>query len=302
MEKVTGITKIQNNILTAKIPEPTRSLIFTTDENPSKFKNVASIGISINIFEEQKDKNLNIFSEPSLIWIKLPIVPNSNLEQSKMYYPSYATLNPECRYQYLEWLKDITKETNLSYVFLYYYGLERHLLIGNYDLAVDEVIRLVKYHNKGSFKSYASTALLSSSIYHKRPDILKRAPFILDNLTNIGLFLKWQIQKDIDEKEVIKLANIVGFKKRTYLKNKPNLFIKYLKQSIENYKKNKDLLINSIDLKNIKKDKDLYFANLSIPKQIRTIETPQIMENETFKETILKLLNETHEIIKQKVI
>src|SRR6056297_1143355 len=142
-----------------------------------------SLNISIDFNKEETrpshtDNKSSIYAEPSLIWTKLPIRANNGLEKRPIYYPSYFKLSPECRYQYLNWLQDITKETNLSYVFLYYYGLERHLLVGSYDSAVDEIIRLVKYHDKGSLKSYASNALLASSVYRERFNILDRAPFI----------------------------------------------------------------------------------------------------------------------------
>lgn len=280
----------------AFIPEPTRSLLFITDEPLSKYKDSSTITISIG-FNGDEDSE-DIYSEPSLIWTKLPVEKNSQIETAKMYYPSYAKLDSKCRFQYLNWLKDVSKETNLSYVFLYYYGLERHLLVGNYDLAVDEIVKLTKYHDKGSFKSYASTALLAASVYRKRPDILDRAPFTLEVLSNIGLFLRWQIQKDLNPKEIMNLANKVGFKKKTYIKRVPDLFLKELQKNIQIYTKKHGLILESLNFNNIKKADDLYFANTSIPSNVRTISTPQILENEEFQKTVFNLLNQTHEMVK----
>ena len=81
-----------------------------------------------------------------------------------MYWPSYSAFSPEARYEYLRWLSDITQPTNLSYVFLYFYGLERHLLVGEYDAAVDEIVRLLKAHPKKSFIQYASQSLIIASL------------------------------------------------------------------------------------------------------------------------------------------
>ncbi len=108
------------------IPEPTKSLLWTTDADTSMIESATSIRVVINQSRFQQQEN-GFYSEPSLIWTKLPIKPNQELIDEAMYWPSYSAFSPEARYQYLNWLRDITQPTNLSYVFLYFYGLERHL-------------------------------------------------------------------------------------------------------------------------------------------------------------------------------
>ena len=49
------------------------------------------------------------------------------------YYPSYAGLSPEQRWVYLNWLTDVSQPVYIGYVFLYYYGLERQLLSGDFN-------------------------------------------------------------------------------------------------------------------------------------------------------------------------
>ncbi len=125
------------------IPEPTKSLLWITDEDTSKISEAGSLKITIsfssNTVTRDTEKGDDYYAEPSLIWKKLPVKKNNELEQDPMYYPSYPRLFPKNRYQYLSWLRDITQPTNLSYVFLYYYGLERQLLIGNYNLATQKI-------------------------------------------------------------------------------------------------------------------------------------------------------------------
>jgi len=292
------LTKTSKVVDFGSIPEPTKSLLFMTDAPLSKFKDATSVTMTIG-FKKNVESD-DFYSEPSLIWIRLPVEKNYEVEASKIYYPSYARLDTKCRFQYLNWLKDISKETNLSYVFLYYYGLERHLLIGNYDLAVDEIVRLMNYHDQGSFKLYSSVALLAASAFRKRPDILERAPFMLETLSNIGLFLRWQIRKDLDAKEIMELSNRVGFRKKTYIRNKPEFFLSKLHENVMEYTRNNGLILESINLDDIPKKHEVYFANTSIPRSIRTILTPQILENEKFKTTIFNLLNSTHEIVKNE--
>lgn len=47
------------------------------------------------------------------------------------YWPSYSTISPRARAAYLEWLARGRKDPsiNISYVFLFFYGLERRVLI-----------------------------------------------------------------------------------------------------------------------------------------------------------------------------
>ncbi len=140
--------------------------------------------------------------EPSIIYKDLPInkpIDPSIIERPS-YYPTYAGLSPEQRWIYLNWLEDITEEVNnIGYVFIYYYGLERHLLIGDFDTAYQEILLLRKIHDNKSFESYSYNALLFSSAYRNRLDIAEQ---IMENeskngIDNIDLLFKYRFEKDI---------------------------------------------------------------------------------------------------------
>src|SRR5690606_23887746 len=108
-----------------RIPKPTRSLVWITDEDPSLAESPMSINMVLTIDENgvnSEIKKKGFYAEPSLVWTKLPVKPNNGLETQAMYWPRYFAFDPESRYQYLNWLRDITQQTNLSYVFLYFYG------------------------------------------------------------------------------------------------------------------------------------------------------------------------------------
>ena len=59
------------------------------------------------------------------------------------------------------------KEINIGYVFIFYYGLERHLFFGDAESAFDMILRLRQRHKNGSFMSYSSSALVAAHIYQK---------------------------------------------------------------------------------------------------------------------------------------
>jgi tellurite resistance protein len=82
------------------------------------------------------------------------------------YYPSYAMLDPDSRRAYLEWLASArdNPQAYIGYVFLYFYGLERRLILDHvaneHRTIVAEVQRLLDvYGSNRSFQMYASALL-----------------------------------------------------------------------------------------------------------------------------------------------
>ncbi len=78
------------------------------------------------------------------------------------YWPSYASISPDQRANYLQWMALGKKDdlNDIGYAFLYFYGLERRLLVDNqdFDLIIPEVARLLsRYTFSGSFLSYLSS-------------------------------------------------------------------------------------------------------------------------------------------------
>jgi hypothetical protein len=74
--------------------------------------------------------------EPSLILMNLPIKQpvDEMLIPRPPYYPQYVGLTPEQRWIYLKLLiNPYNDKIDIGYVFILYYGLERHLLHGDFD-------------------------------------------------------------------------------------------------------------------------------------------------------------------------
>lgn len=106
--------------------------------------------------------------DPALIDPRKPIAKTGDFtERHTNYWPSYSEITPQARHAYLQWLADGKKhlEADVGYVFLYFYGLERRILI---DIAqkkgddselpeiVAELQRLLGIYGEksGSFKNY----------------------------------------------------------------------------------------------------------------------------------------------------
>ena len=103
--------------------------------------------------------------EASCIDLALPIGrPVEEPRGSLGYYPQYASISPDQRANYLRWLAGgrTAPLDDIGYAFLYFYGLERRLLVEQQDLSpiVKEVVRLLEtYTFSGSFDGYLSRFL-----------------------------------------------------------------------------------------------------------------------------------------------
>ncbi|MBF0418602.1 MAG: TerB N-terminal domain-containing protein [Magnetococcales bacterium] len=111
-------------------------------------------------------------SEPSLINPNLGIDKQNHGQQNEplSYWPSYSNISPSSRSNFLRFLADGARDPTIEigYVFIYYYGLERRLLI---DLStindlderkqlIHEVIRLLSiFRINNSFRGYATNLL-----------------------------------------------------------------------------------------------------------------------------------------------
>lgn len=284
------------------IPEPTRSLLFVTNEDVSKISGPYTINLSIKFTENEISCGINrasdLYSEPSVIWTRLPIMKNDYLEQEKMYYPSYSNLYPENRWQYLNWLNDVTKPTNISYVFLYYYGLERHLLFGNFELAFNEIIRLYYYHDKGTFRGYAKMALIISSLHRNRFDLIEKNFDLFSGTSNEEILIRKLLNKKMTPRDLIDLSTYVGFKNKRYIKLYPKEFESELGKVLIDYQSKNGEVLDMISVNKLEKKPAISFANFSLKEKVRSIMVPDTMSDNKFKLTCRTLLENTHLNIK----
>lgn len=240
--------------------------------------------------------------EPSLIFSTLPIRinPNSDPNSSIGYFPTYEMLNPDERWTYLEWLCDIKRPIDIGYVFIFYYGLERHLIYGEYKEAVDTILLLRQCHKNNSFQTYSLNALIVSALFHQDNEMLLK---ILDDGENatIGgdllLMMKYILKLDLSEKEIISLSGTVGFKNRRYINGYPDLFKEKVGAVLTSEFGKKGLPF--YDLATIfEQNQHIAFANISLPSEVRSPIFPSITSNADFKESLYNTLSTAHGLVK----
>lgn len=232
-------------------------------------------------------------NEPSAIDLSLPI---SSVEIDRHasigYYPNYRTLSPSQRFCYLKWLEDISQPIDIGYVFIFYYGLERHLFFGNFVGAYATIKTLQTFHDNSSFQSYSTDALLIAAAYHKHYDLLNNINF--SNLNPaVTIYLKHNLHMPISSNDLINIRKQVGFTNDRYIK--------------ENYDKFKDTMddilvekysapifpLTDVQFEMTKKCCPMVLANYSLSQRISVI--PDITQNSEFATKALELLQETHE-------
>ena len=121
--------------------------------------------------------------EPSLIYTNLPISNNieDNVVERPSYYPTYSELTAEQRGIYWQLLANPYDERiDIGYVFILYYGLERHLLMGNYERAFEVILKLRDVHTNKSFQCYSARALILMCICKQRGDLAMQFMHSLD--------------------------------------------------------------------------------------------------------------------------
>lgn len=124
-------------------------------------------------------------TDASLIDDSYPINPKSMefSDESLGYWPRFSSISPNCRGAYLNWLASdrSTPAIPLGYAFIYFYGLERRILIDSqspegigapeYLAIAQEVHRLLDcYGDSRSFRNYATGFLEAMAIL--KPDLM----------------------------------------------------------------------------------------------------------------------------------
>ncbi|MCI0564532.1 MAG: TerB N-terminal domain-containing protein, partial [Nitrososphaera sp.] len=134
------------NALARRAPEFLRSkgisgrtakLLIGSPDDPGQFTTGFGLGLTVSISANGVSCAPMKAADPSTIFTRLAVRAPRDMASvpHPPYYPSYMELSPEQRWVYLSWLKDVRQPIYIGYVFIYYYGLERHLLLGDYDSA-----------------------------------------------------------------------------------------------------------------------------------------------------------------------
>lgn len=240
--------------------------------------------------------------EPSALYAKLPIKRPTQETIRPPYYPSYSELTPEQRYKYLEFLATPYEKHDMGYVFIFYYGLERHLLSGDFDRAFDIALKLRDVHENASFQRYTANALALSSIVKNRPDRFiefiqstdKAHEMIMH--PNLYVLIKYVIKQPLLASDLMRLSSSFGFTNRRYIKAHPEMFEAFLNEVIEEATGEQGLRIPTTKPSRTEMP---IFANVSLIRT--TICVPDFFANNQFFGAGLDLLQKAHDKCKAEL-
>lgn len=284
------------------IPKRTRKLLYVSDRNPQDIS--SPYFQSIDSFDRKRKKTRELpIDEPSTILIKIPIRKPRNISKVPRpdYYPAYIEFTSEQKWIYLNWLQDLSKPIYIGYVFLYYCGLERHLLAGEFDLAVDEILYLRRYHHNHSFTYYSNNALLISCISKKRLDRLKDIipELELGYLNNVYLLAACDNGYTLRARQLIGISENIKSINQRYIKREPALFETTLnKNLIAKYGKSDLPFSSRYNTSDLPEVQEVLFANVSLPSELRAPEIPSFFSYKPFVDEIESLFRMTHEEVK----
>ena len=268
-------------------------------------KKMSAGPISISIHATGED-------EPSAIYTGLPIntTANKNSVSPPGYFPEYKRLTPEQRGVYLDYLRNpYQNDYDISYVFLLYYGLERHLLLGDYYHAKNIILRLRELYSYESFQIYSANSLFLCAVIRGDSDFIKQF-FFSDNLNNLwylskNIFLRYCYYRDISLTawQIMQISGVFGFSNRLYIDKYPDLFLEQLKEIMTRKFGSAEFCLKSVlnddDFFNMPDDTGPFFANTSIRKC--NVHIPNVLKSEILCESLRSVLEQTHAELKIKV-
>lgn len=241
--------------------------------------------------------------DPSTIYASLAVRSSKPEDTIPVlpYFPSYSGMSPEQRGIYLKWLCDITYPIDIGYVFVYYYGLERHLIHGDFEEAVKEIIILRSHHNNSSFRHYSASALVHACLLRSEPE---RLEFLysspdFDYFGNSNLLILYNQGFDLLPKTLIRLAQQLSGVNRKYLRSDQNLFELAIIETLQKrFGMQAYPFASRFSTEELDRIKFPIFANISLPDRIRAPALPNFLRNERFQKEMTGFFREVSERVK----
>lgn len=264
----------------------------------STLRSYESFRIPDDVFEllwfgDGKHKNTQVYEEPSLIkksQLKL------GTSEPLGYYPSYEKLSPSQKYKYLNWLTNITEPIEVGYAFIFYYGLERHIIEGKRIEAVNMIKRLKKIVNNTSFQAYSNDALLLAAMLDNNLTYLDGMN--LDTNPVQTLAVKYATVGKCSAIDIINASSKIGFTNKRYIKSNPQEFENILNNLLVR-QFGEDSYIFNIEDPDTLKSNIAVLANYSLALDIRFYGFISVLEDSKTQKDLHDLLMITHEHVKE---
>ncbi|MBG9783476.1 TerB N-terminal domain-containing protein [Shouchella lehensis] len=248
--------------------------------------------------------------EPSLINMNLDIKESIEKEVPiPGYYPSYRTLSSEQRYKYWQSLSNPYQASiDISYIFILYYGLERHLFLNNnFEMAFKVIIKLREIHQNKSFLTYSGNAIALSCLLHQKADMMN---IFIESLNtdykrnfseHLYLLALHSFDRPLLSEDIMRLSKVFGFRNDNYIKSYPDIFKRTLEELIvKKHSKNHLILKELVPHIGELDQTDLsLFANISLSEEKLSI--ANLISSPSLNKEIYNFLSDAHESVKKQL-
>jgi len=314
LEKTNVVPNVNTSlsVKSLSIHEDLKELVWIGD---GKYKNYKQSNGNENSFEIDDFRTTISFQnneEPSLIYTNQKINKPKDLSsvERPSYFPTYSELIPEQKWVYLTLLTNpYNSAIDIGFVFILYYGLERHLLSGNFEKAISVIIKLRDVHTNKSFQSYSANAVVLSCMLHRRGDLVLKFIKSLDKeheLTfsdNLLLICYYSFDIPLLPKDVMRMSSTFEFNNKNYIKKHPDLFLESLTEAIKTKIGSETIdlknYLTASEIKKVRQQEVGVFANMSINDN--SIPIPLLSENFKLKREMYNFLETAHEDVKKKL-
>jgi hypothetical protein len=250
-------------------------------------------------------------AEPSCIYsgalVKEPA--DASVIPRPPYSPHYVYLKPEQRWIYLNFLADpYNKNIDIGYVFLLYYGLERHLMFGDFDSAFRVILKLRGVHKHKSFQKYSGNALILSALYKKKGEYI---PLFMNSLNNenefnvpdnLLLMCYYSFNVPLLPRDIMRMAKTI-YEDMYYIKKRPDIFEQCLGKIIKERTGSESIDLRSYftesELKKISYERKDIFANIHANDD--DVRVPRLADIPDFKKDMLVFLLLAREEVKSEL-
>lgn len=322
-EKQTSLITTKNSEIASKEPrslsikgltihDDLRDLVWIGDGKFQNYEQLQENNNSVDLNGIRITVSFLNQEEPSLIYTNQSVSPSRRIEDVERppYYPTYSGLTPEQKWVYLNLLANpYNPAIDVGFVFILYYGLERHLLLGNFEKAFEVILKLRDVHINSSFQSYSANAIILSCMIHQRGDLILKFIQSLDKdhelafSDNLFLMCYFSFGFHLFPRDILRMAKTFEFSNTNYIKKYPELFLECLKEAIvkRTGAESIDLkqYLTPTEIKKIKTQDARIFANVSLID--KSIPIPLLSENFKLKKEMHHFLEIAHESVKSRL-
>jgi len=296
-----SLAKSNNQLAIKGFTFPNHDLLFVSDKEPDDIS--VGLSIAISFYDDEIEFSNSERDDPSTIFLKLPIKkpPRPDKVEQLGYYPSYATLYPEQRWIYLNWLQNVTEEVNIGYVFIYYYGLERQLLTGKFDRAFDGILKLREYHKNKSFLGYSESSLLNSSLLLNKLDKLTELQQnnLISDFSNSLFLIAYYSKYNLSIENLMQIFDrMSGLNKRYFRENREQFQNLLSETLIECFTADFFPFMGYYSVNETICARYPLFANFSLPDNVRAPDWPNFYAHEGLMNDLKNVFQITHERFK----